>query len=69
MNLFRSGEHVRRWLGSRPAGATIPVTLLGALAHAWWGDRLSPQWRPHPREENEAILQRLGLVDEFWRLA
>lgn len=47
----------------------MPVTLLGALAHAWWGDRLSPQWRPHTREENEAILQRLGLVDEFWRLA
>lgn len=69
MNLFRSGEHVRRWLDGRPAGATIPVTLLSALAHAWWGDRLSPQWQPHAKEENEAILQRLGLVDEFWQLA
>ena len=68
MNLFRSEEHVRRWLGLRPAGATISVTLLSALAHAWWGDRLSPRWRPHTKEENQAILQRIGLVDEFWQL-
>lgn len=69
MNLFRPGEHVQRWLGGRPAGATISVTPLSALAHAWWGDRLSPDWQPHTREQNQAILDRLGLTDEFWRLA
>ena len=68
MNLFRSGEHVERWLGGRPPGATMPVTLLGALAHAWWGDRLSPDWQPHTREQNQAILARLGLSGEFWQL-
>lgn len=69
MNLFRSEEHVSRWLGPRPPGASIPVTTLCDLAHAWWDDRLSPQWTPHAREHNQAVLDRLGLVGEFWRLA
>lgn len=68
MNLFRSGEHVDRWLGGRPPGVTIPVTSLSALAHAWWGDRLLPDWLPHTREQNQAILDRLGLTGPFWRL-
>lgn len=68
MNLFRSGEHVQRWLGGRAAGATIPVTSLSALAHAWWGDRLSPDWQPHTREQNQAILDGVGLTGDFWRL-
>lgn len=68
MNLFRSEEHVGRWLGSRPPGATLPVTTLSDLAHAWWGDRVSPQWTPRAREHNQAVLQRLGLVGPFWAL-
>jgi len=69
MNLFRSEEHLRRWLGDRIPGATLPVTVLSALAHAWWGDRLDPAWRPHSREQNQSILDRLGLVGDFWQLA
>jgi hypothetical protein len=68
MNLFRSEEHVQRWLGNRPAGATIPVAKLSELGHAWWGDRLAPDWRPHTREQNQAILDRLGLTGSFWQL-
>ena len=34
MNLFRSEEHVTRWLAGRPGGATLPVSTLSALAHA-----------------------------------
>ena len=68
MNLFRSEEHVERWLAGRAPGATIPVTTLCDLAHAWWHDRLDPDWRPHTRDQNQAILTRLGLTDEFWRL-
>jgi hypothetical protein len=68
MNLFRSEEHVDCWLKGREGGATIPVTRLAALADAWWGDRLSPDWRPHTREQNQAILDGLGLTGEFWRL-
>lgn len=68
MNLFRSEEHIARWLGDRPPGATIPVTQLAALARAWWGDRLDPDWQPHTREQNQAILESVGLTDPFWRL-
>jgi hypothetical protein len=69
MNLFRSEEHVARWLAGRQPGATTPVAKLAELAQAWWGDRLSPGWVPHTREQNQAILERLGLTAEFWRLA
>jgi hypothetical protein len=69
MHLFRSGEHIQRWLAGREPGATIPVTTLSELAHAWWGDRLSPDWRPHTRDHNQAILDRLGLTGAFWRLS
>jgi hypothetical protein len=68
MNLFRSEEHVARWLGARPPGATIPVTKLVELAVGWWGDRLSPDWRPRTRDQNQAILDGLGLTGDFWRL-
>ena len=68
MNLFRSEEHVKRWLDGRRAGMTLPVETLAALALAWWGDRLAPDWRPHTLEQNQAILDRLGLAGDFWRL-
>jgi hypothetical protein len=69
MNLFRSEEHVQRWLGDRPPGETVSVPTLSALAHAWWGDRLAAGWTPHSREQNQAILDRLGLTGDFWRLS
>ena len=68
MNLFRSEEHIVRWLGTREPGATIPVSTLSRLAHAWWSDRLAPDWRPHTRGQNQAILDGLGLTGDFWRL-
>lgn len=68
MNLFRSEEHVTRWLAGRTPGATIPVAELAELSHAWWDDRLSPEWVPHTRDGNQAILDRLGLTGAFWQL-
>ena len=68
MNLFRSEEHVTRWLAGRAPGATIPVARLAELAQAWWHDRLDPEWRPHTREQNQAILDGVGLTDPFWQL-
>jgi hypothetical protein len=38
------------------------------LAEAWWWDRLDPDWRPHTLDQNQAILDGLGLTGEFWRL-
>ena len=44
------------------------MTTLADLAVAWWHDRLSPDWRPHTREQNQAILAGLGLTGPFWQL-
>jgi hypothetical protein len=68
MNLFRSEEHIERWLAGREPGATIGVAKLSELAHAWWADRLDPRWTPHSRDDNQAILERLGLTGGFWTL-
>lgn len=68
MNLFRSEEHIDRWLGDRAPGATITVAKLSELADAWWGDRLAPDWHPRTREQSQAILAELGLTSDFWRL-
>jgi hypothetical protein len=70
MSLFRSEEHVARFNEGRglEPGATIPAAKLWELANAWWDTRLSPDWRPRTREESQAILDRLGLTGDFWRL-
>ena len=69
MNLFRSEEHVGRWLEARgfEGGATLTAGALSALAHAWWGNRLAPDWRPRTAAEAQAILDELGLTGPFWR--
>jgi hypothetical protein len=69
MNLFRSEEHLERWLAGREPGASASVETLCELAHAWYSDRLDPDWRPHTLEHNQAILDRLGLTGKFWQLA
>jgi hypothetical protein len=68
MNLFRSEEHIERWLGRRMPGATISLTKVIELGLAWYADRLESDWRPHTRDQNQAILNRLDLRGEFWRL-
>ena len=69
MNLFRSEEHIARWLDNREPGETITVSRLSVLAHAWWEDRLDPDWRPHTRARNPAILEEVGLGGPFWSLS
>lgn len=69
MLLFRSEAHVDRWLAGRERGAVISISKLAELAAAWWDDRLAPGWQPHTREQNQGILDRVGLTDPFWRLA
>ena len=68
MNLFRSEEHIDRWLDGRPSGATTSVSTLSRLAQRWWHDRLSQDWRPRTRDESQAILEGLGLTGAFWQL-
>ncbi len=68
MLIFRSEDHVDRWLAGRARGAVMPIATLAELSAAWWGNRLAPDWQPRPREEGQAILDRLGLIGPFWRL-
>ena len=69
MNFFRSEEHIARWLGRRDPGAAIRATKLCELAHAWWGNRVDPNWQPRTREQNQAILNGIGLTEAFWNLS
>ena len=38
------------------------------LALAWYGDKVSPDWRRKSLEEAEAMLGEIGLTDPFWNL-
>ena len=69
MNLFRSEEHIERWLDGREPGQTFSAGQLAELAQAWWETRLAPDWRPRTLDESQAILTRVGLTGEFWTLA
>jgi hypothetical protein len=66
MRLFRSGEHVAAV--HREPGAVFPVAQLWRLAVAWYGDRLSPDWRPRTVRENQRVLDDVGLTGPFWQL-
>ena len=70
MNLFRSEEHVARWLEANgyESGATLSANEICGLAEAWWSDRLAPDWRPRTAGQSQDILESLGLRGEFWRL-
>lgn len=70
MVYLRSEDHLNRWLGDNDwgPGATLTAPKMNELSREWWGTRLDPGWRPRPAEESQAILDGLGLTDEFWQL-
>ena len=61
MRLVRSDEVVSD-------GELVPLDVLDELARRWYGDRLSPDWRPRSRSESQAILASVGLTGDFWRV-
>jgi hypothetical protein len=61
MRLVRSGEDV-------DSGEVVALPRLFELARRWYGDRLSPDWRPRTVAESQRILSEAGLVGDFWRL-
>jgi hypothetical protein len=71
MLLFRSEEHVERWLTQtgRERGSLISLEQLWELGQAWYGTKLDPDWRRNTPEETRATFQRVGLDGEFWWLA
>lgn len=70
MLLFRSEEHVARWIetSNRKGGATMTVHQQWELARAWYTDRASPNWTRRTPDEAQELFRRLGLTGPFWRL-
>ena len=70
MLIFRSEEHIDRWCGVRdlPRGGTMTPEQCWQLAQAWYGDKLSPDWRRKTLDEAEATLAAIGLTEPFWSL-
>ena len=70
MLLFRSEEHLERWLTERDLqrGATLTPEQQWQLARSWYSDRMDPAWRRRTPEQAEEVFERIGLVGDFWRL-
>lgn len=73
MLLFRSEEHLERWLtagdeSSRPRGERLSVAQQWTLATAWFEGRDRPEWRKRTPEEAEAVFAKAGLTGDFWGL-
>lgn len=69
MLLFRSEEHLTAWVERTrpPASTSLSLEQIAGLAHAWYVNKLAPDWRRHAPEEAAALFARLGLDPEFWR--
>jgi hypothetical protein len=70
MLLFRSAEHLDRWLadGRRPRGESMTMEQQWQLAYLWFRGRDRPEWRKRSPEEAEALFASVGLTGDFWRL-
>ena len=69
MSLFSSEDHLNRWLTSRKLvkGAVVGLEQVWRLALAWFHDPRDPSWRLRTREEQQAIVEGVGLRGAFWR--
>jgi hypothetical protein len=70
MLLFRSEEHLGRWLEQRGLnpGATMTVEQGWRLGRDWYADRLSPDWRRRTPQEAQEVFEGIGLTGPFWRV-
>jgi len=71
MLLFRSEEHVEKWLKDwrLPRGEIFSMDQCFRLAKAWYSpDRRDPDWRRKTVDEAEALFRELGLTSPFWNL-
>jgi len=70
MLAFRSEAHVDRWCKARrlPRGAVFSLDQAWQLAHEWYADRMSTDWRRRTPAEAEAVFASIGLTGSFWKL-
>jgi hypothetical protein len=67
---FERAEDVAPWCARHelPQGAILPLRTVFALAQAWYGPYLEPDWEKWTRAEAQAIFERVGLQGEHWQL-
>ena len=70
MLFFRSEEHLDAWLTKtgKTRGFVLSLEQTWRLSKAWYVDRRDPAWRPRTPDEAQAVLDSVGLTDDFWRL-
>jgi hypothetical protein len=59
---------VAQWCreSGEPRGEVLPLGQVSELAQAWYGNRLSPDYRGRSVEQAVAIFEGLGLRSAFW---
>ena len=70
MLLFRSEEHLDRWLrkDGNPAGARMTTEQQWDLARRWFTGRDRAEWTKRSAEQAEEVFSAAGLSGDFWRL-
>jgi hypothetical protein len=69
MLIFRSEEHLDRWLAAgHPAGERMTIDQQWALANSWFAGRHETAWTKRTPAEAETVLRDCGLTGTFWRL-
>jgi hypothetical protein len=70
MLLFRSKEHLGRWIDAgHPRGAELTLDQQWLLAQRWFAGRHLPEWKKRSAEEVEAVFRSVGLEGDFWELS
>lgn len=69
VHYFDSEEHITRWAEEKylPRGQAVTLENAWALAQAWYGNYLAPDWSPRSELETNVLLERCGLTDSFWQ--
>jgi hypothetical protein len=70
MSIFRSEEHIERWLAETGyhRGEVVAIGRVWELAKAWYVDPRQAGWRPRSKDESQAVLASVGLTSDFWTL-
>jgi hypothetical protein len=70
MLLFRSEEHLTKWLAKpeRPSGERLALEQQWELAKKWFAGRDEPEWKKRTPQEAEGVFRGVGLNADFWKL-
>ncbi len=70
IRMFCNRDHAELWTAENAPGSgyIASADTVWRLSAPWYGDRIAPDFQPHTREQNQKILDALGLTGAFWRL-